>query len=159
LIALSATVALIAAASSAHAAPASITVNVSPELMAKAQHDYGVRDIDDLAARLRRDVERQAAKAPSLDGARILLELTDAKPTRPTFKHPADHPGLSFESFGLGGAQIDGHAVLADGHVTPLSYRYYETDIRYAHLAGPWGDADNAIEQFAHRLGHGDLLA
>ena len=150
---------ILGVAGAASAAPASVTVSVSPELMVKAQHDYGVREVDRLADDLRRSVERQAAKSGAFDGARIVLQLADAKPNRPTFKQMSDRPGLSFESFGVGGAQIEGHAVLADGHVGPRSYRYYETDIRYARLRAPWGDAQSAIDQFAHRLGRQDRFA
>ena len=146
-------------ASGAAAAPASITVTVGPELQAKAARTLGQRDIDDLAAHLRKAVERQLAKTSAYDGAHIVLELTDARPNRPTFKQMADRPGLSFESFSIGGAQIDGHAIAADGAMTPLSYSYYEPDIRYARLAGVWADAEWTIDRFAYHLGHGQLLA
>jgi hypothetical protein len=150
---------LAGAAGVAAAAPASVTVTISPELQAKAVKDYGVREVDRLADDLRKSVERQAAKAPAFDGARIVLELADAKPNRPTFKQLSDHPGLSFQSFSVGGAAIEGHAVLPGGRVAPLSYSYYETDIHYAHLAGVWGDAQAAIDGFATRLRRGDLVA
>lgn len=150
---------LLGVAGGAAAAPASVTVTISPELQAKAERVYGVRDIDRLAADLQKSVERQTAKSGPFDGARIVLQLADAKPNRPTFKQMSDNPSLSFESFGVGGAQIEGHAVLASGQVVPLSYRYWETDIRYARLTGPWGDAEGAISQFAHKLGRQDRLA
>jgi hypothetical protein len=157
-IALSA-VALIASGGAAAAAPASITVTVSPELQAKAARDYGLRDVHDLAADLQSAVARRTANTAAFDGARIVLELTDAKPNRPTFKQMSDRPGLSFESFGLGGAQIDGHAVLPNGQVVPLSYQYFESDIRYAMLGGTWSDAEATIDRFAYRLGRGDGVA
>src|SRR5690348_4641797 len=139
---------LIAAAGAATAAPASVTVTVAPELQAKAERVLGVRDVNDLAAELRKSVERQTAKSGAFDGARIVLELADARPNRPTFKQLADRPGLSYESFGTGGVRIEGHAILPGGRMIPLSYNYYESDIRYARIGGTWADADAAIDRF-----------
>jgi hypothetical protein len=158
IIALSAA-ALALSATAAAASPASITVDVSPELQAKAARVYGVRDVDQLAAKLQKAVERQTARGGAFDGARIVLQLADAKPNRPTFKQMSDNPSLSFQSFGVGGAQIEGHAVLPSGQVVPLSYRDFETDIRTSRLTGTWGDAESAIDQFAHRLGRRELAS
>lgn len=151
------TIALLAAgaAGAAAATPASVTVTVSPELQAKAEKTLGQRDVDELAADLRKAVERRLAKTGAYDGAQIVLELADAQPNRPTFKQLSDRPGLSYESFGIGGARIEGHAVMSDGRMVPLSYRYYEPDIRYARLGGTWADAEWAIDRVAYDLGKG----
>jgi hypothetical protein len=143
----------------AAAAPASVTVTVGPELQAKAASTLGQRDIDELAAHLRKAVERQAARTSAYDGAHIVLELTDARPNRPTFKQMADQPSLSFESFSTGGARIDGHIIASGGAMTPISYSYYEPDIRNARLSSVWADADWTIERFAYALGHGRFVA
>ena len=152
-------VALAASATAAAAKPASVVVSVSPELQAKAEKTYGARDIRDLAVDLQTAVARETAKTGAFEGARIVLELADVRPNRPTFKQMADNPSLSYSSFGTGGAVIEGHAVMPDGHVVPLSYRYYETDIRYAPLGGTWSDAELTIDRFAHRLGRDRLVA
>jgi len=151
--------ALLFVAGAAVAAPASVSVTIGPELQAKATKDLGQRDIDDLAKDLQRSVEKRLAKTGAYDGARIELQLTDAKPNRPTFKQMSDRPGLSFQSFSIGGAKIDGHAIAADGHVTPLSYSYFEPDIRWAHLSGTWSDAEWTIDRFAYQLGKGEVVA
>ena len=150
---------LLASATTALAAPASVTVLVGPELQLKAEKTLGVREVEGLAAQLRRTVERQLAKTPAYDGARIELVLVDAQPNHPTFKQLGDTPGLSYESFGLGGAKIEGQAVAPNGVATPIAYEYYETNLRYARRASTWGDADSAFQQFAARLRHGDLMA
>src|SRR5438045_3660919 len=106
----------------AAAAPASVTVTVGPELQAKAAKTLGLRDVDDLAKELQKTVEKRLAKTGAYADSRIVLQLTDAQPNRPTFKQLGDKPGLSYESFGIGGARIDGHAIAPDGHMTPLSY-------------------------------------
>jgi len=151
-----ATVALLAgAATAASAAPASVNVTIGPELQVKAAKSLGQRDVNELAADLRTRVEKQLAKTGAYDGQRIELELTDVQPNRPTFKQLADKPGLSYESFGIGGARIEGSAIAPDGKVTPISYRYYESDIRYARRGGTWADAEWTIDRFAYQLGRG----
>jgi len=118
--------ALLASASVAFAQPASITVTVGPELQAKAERSLGVRDVDDLARDLRKAVEVRLARTHAYDGARVELVLADAKPNRPTFQQLGDTPGLSYRSFGLGGATIEGRMIAPDGTVTPISYRNYD---------------------------------
>lgn len=151
--------ALAVSASAAAAAPASVTVVVGPELQAKAAKDYGLREVNDLADRLKTKVERRLTRTGAYDGARVELVLTDAKPNRPTFKQMGDVMGLSAESFGVGGASIEGHAIAPDGHVTPISYGYWETDIRQVYGVGTWHDAEWAFERMANRLGRGEVLA
>lgn len=156
IIALAAAAALTAClATAANASPASVEVTVGPELQAKAAKTYGVRDIADLAGDLKRDVERQLAKTGAYDGARIELVLSDAKPNRPTFKQLGDKPGLSMQSFGVGGAEISGKLITADGRETPISYRCYETDIRWAQGQTTWADAERSIGSFAHSFARG----
>ena len=150
---------LVGAATTASAAPASVSVTVGPELQAKAAKNLGERDVDYLAKDLQKSVEKRLAKTGAYDGARIELQLTDVQPNRPTFKQMSDRPGLSYESFSVGGAQIDGHAISPDGHVTPLSYSYYEPDIRWARRGGTWADAYWTIDRFAYELGRGRTVA
>ena len=152
-------VALAASATAAAAAPASVVVSVSPELQAKADRTFGARDVHDLAVDLQTAVARETAKTGAFDGARIVLELADVRPNHPTFKEMSDNPSLSYTSFGTGGADIQGHALMPDGHVVPLSYRYYESDIRFARVGGTWADAEATIDRFAHRLGREALVA
>ncbi len=158
LIAISA-VAVLASAGAATAAPASVTVTIGPELQQKATQSLGQRDVDMLAADLKKAVERRLAKSGAYDGSQIVLELADVQPNRPTFKQMSDTPGLSYRSFGTGGARIEGHAIAANGVMTPLSYSYYEPDIRYARLGGTWADAYWTIDRFAYDLAHGKSLA
>ncbi|MCR5875681.1 hypothetical protein LRS10_16820 [Phenylobacterium sp. J426] len=148
--------ALLASASTALAAPATVSVTIGPELQAKAEKTYGVRDVQRLADSLRGEVERRLTKSGAHQDAQIELVLTDAKPNRPTFKQLADTPGLSMESFGIGGAAIEGRLIAADGTVTPLSYRWYESDIRQAYGDWVWSDAEVSFDRFAARLARND---
>jgi hypothetical protein len=158
IIALSAA-ALLASASGALAAPATVSVTIGPELQAKAEKTYGVRDVQRLADDLRTSVEKRLAKSGALEDARVELVLIDAKPNRPTFKQLGDTPGLAMDSFGIGGADIDGRILRADGSVTPVTYSWYETDIRESYGKWTWGDATWTFDRFASRLAKGDQLA
>ena len=156
---IAAALALATAATAAIAAPPSVTVTIGPELQAQATKTLGQRDVDDLAKQLQKSVEKQLARTGAYAGDEIVLQLTDAKPNRPTFKQLSDRPGLSYESFGIGGARIEGHAIAPDGHVIPLSYSYYEPDIRWAQRGGTWADAEWTIDRFAYELGRGQVVA
>ncbi len=151
--------ALAASGTAAAASPASVVVSVSPELQAKAERTYGARDIQDLVVDLQTAVARETAKTGAFDGARIVLELADVRPNRPTFKQMSDNPALSYQSFGTGGAEIEGHALMPNGQVVPLSYSYFESDIRYAQLGGTWSDAEQTIDRFANRMARGKTVA
>ena len=150
------TAALLAIATGALATPALVSVSIAPALQAKAAKTLGVREVNDLADQLRARVERRLAKTGAYEGARLELVLVDVQPNRPTFKQMADKPGLSFESFGVGGARIEGRAVTADGVATPLGYSYYEPDIAQAAMRATWSDAEWTIDRFAYRLGRGE---
>jgi hypothetical protein len=149
---------LLVSATAALAAPASVTVSVGPELQAKAEKTLGVRDVNDLAAQLRTTVEKRLVKTGAYDGARIELVLADAQPNHPTFKQLGDKPGLSYQSFGIGGAKIEGRAIAANGAVTPIGYTYYESDIRWARQGGTWADAEDTFQRFAYDLSRGQAV-
>ena len=146
-------------AAAAQAAPAMVDVTIGPQLQAKAEKTYGVRDVRELAEELRAKVERQLARTGAYDGARIDLVLTEATPNHPTFKQLSDTPGLSMRSFGLGGARIEGKIVAADGRETPINYHYEQTDIRQARATGTWSDAEWTLSQFAYQLARGKVMA
>ena len=118
-----ATIAAFGLAAPALAAEPQVTVTYGPKLEKKID-EYGVRDVDRLAEELRQSVLKEAARTHTLDGARIELVLEDAVPNRPTFQQMSDKPGLSYESFGVGGASISGRVILADGVSRPVSYRW-----------------------------------
>ena len=146
-------------ATGALAAPAAVSVTLSPELQTKAESTYGLRDVNQLAEELRSDAERALAKTGAYADARVELVIADVIPNRPTFKQLGDKPGLSFESFGVGGAAFTGRIVAADGSETPLAYKWYESDIRDADGHSTWWDAEWAIDRFARRLARGQTLA
>ncbi|TAJ73241.1 MAG: hypothetical protein EPO51_06290 [Phenylobacterium sp.] len=151
--------ALLASATTVLAAPASVNVAVGPELQKKFEKTYGLREAEFLTKDLRESVTAQLAKKPIYDGARVELVLTDVKPNRPTFKQLGDTPGLSFESFGVGGAAIEGRMIAADGTESPIKYQWFETDIRQSRANWIWSDAEWTFDRFARRLARGQEVA
>lgn len=151
--------ALVLSSSAALAAPASVQVGLAPELQAKFDKTYGAREARELVDDLRTSVEKALARTGAYPDARVELTLTDAKPNRPTFKQLSSTPGLSMQSFGVGGATIDGHIVATDGRAVPVSYRWYESDIRNARSRATWSDATWAFDRFARKLAKGQELA
>lgn len=151
--------ALLASAGVASAAPPVVTVDVAPKLQEKFEKTYGLREAQRLTADLKSSVEQRLAKTGAYEDARIELTLKDVKPNRPTFKQLTDTPGLSMQSFGVGGAAIEGQVVAADGTATPVSYSWYETDIRDAYANWTWSDAEWTFDRFAGRLARGAELA
>ncbi|RAK68898.1 hypothetical protein [Phenylobacterium kunshanense] len=148
-----------AIANVAAAAPAEVRVAVAPALQATFEKTYGVREANLLKDELRKSVEQSLADSRALDGARIELTLVDVKPNRPTFKQLADTPGLSMQSFGVGGAALEGRVITADGTERPVAYSWYESDFRQAYGRWVWSDAEWAFDRFARKLARGETLA
>lgn len=146
-------------AAPAWAAPAEVSVTIAPALQKTFKTQYGDREAVRLSDSLKASVERALADSAAHDGARIELQLVDVKPNRPTFKQLGDKPGLSMESFGVGGAAIKGRVVSSDGRETPLSYKWFETDIQNAYANWVWSDAEWAFDRFARKLAKGEALA
>lgn len=142
---------LLGAAQPALAAPAvsAVKVSIGPELAGKAD-EIGDRDLDILAAELRRTVEK---RLPAAQGGGVLtLVIDDARPNRPTPQQLMTTQGLSMESFGNGGAKISGDYVDPSGRRTPIAYSWYGDDIRWARHSSTWHDAENAFDRLADRL-------
>lgn len=151
--------ALFVGATGALAAPPQVSVTIGADLQKKAVEKYGVKEVDKLAASLRKDVERELAKTDAYDGARVELTLVDAVPNRPTFEQMGRQIGLSMQSFGVGGAEIEGQVTTADGAIRPVSYKWYEQDIRWAPYRWVWSDAEWTFDRFARKLGSGQVMA
>ena len=117
---------------------------------------YGDRDLERLTERLSVKLEQKFAKKgiEISDTASTVLRITieDAKPNRPTFNQLSKQPGLSFQSFGNGGAELQAELIAVGGRsLGTMSYRYYENDIRYAKFGGTWNDTHRAFSRFASK--------
>jgi hypothetical protein len=141
---------LAALASPALAQSVEVRIGQTP---ADRAEEYGARDIEHLLARLDAQAEAALVRSGRYPGARMELVIEGAVPNRPTFEQLADRPGLSMESIGIGGAEISGDTLLADGPRIPVAYRWFETSIANVGAAATWSDADRAFRRFAQRLG------
>lgn len=118
---------------------------------------YGERELERLADRLEKRISRRLNKEGIQvdENASTVLKITlvDAKNNRPTFRQLSKQTGLSFQSFGTGGAELSGELLNAGGmSLGTMSYAWYETDIRdVAHSGGTWRDANRAFDRFAKK--------
>lgn len=97
-------------------------------------------------------IERNLTRALGTQAARVDVVINDVVPNRPTFKQMGDRPGLSFQSFGIGGADVSGKAYDAAGNLLgSVSYDWYG-DIMWADTSWTWTDADRAMYQFSRQL-------
>lgn len=131
---------------------AEVNITFSDEFQEALADDYGVREGEYLVKLLKADLEREFGKAdPSIAAVNVTIEK--AKPNRPTMKQMGDKIGLSFESFSIGGAELTGEVIGANGEtLANLNYDWYENDIRWAQHSTTWSDADRTFGRFATKL-------
>lgn len=134
------------------AAATEINVSLGPDFSEKLAEDYGEREGEYLAGRVRADLQRALDKSGA-DVARVDVTILDAKPSRPTFKQGSDEPGLDMHrSVSVGGMKLSAVAYDAAGAKSdPFEYKWYESDIRQAGLT-TWQDARRASSRFAARF-------
>lgn len=122
------------------------------------QH-LGMREVQEKADQLSAMVGQAMADNPQLAGARAQLVLTRLSPNRPTFEQLASRPGLdAFRSISIGGAEIKGEIITADGRSVPVDYSWFSHSIADSRYATTWQDADRAFERFARRVARGERL-
>lgn len=138
----------------------SVRVSIGPDL-AKQTQTLDAREFDYLTRELKRSVEKRLNRSGALDpaGGELDLIIEDARPNRPTLREMAAKPGLSYQSFGVGGARISGEYRAPTGARTPVNYSWYETDIRWAQYGSTWSDADEAFDRLAESLAKDGLKA
>lgn len=141
-------------------AQAQVAVSIAPGFAQKSRRiGIGERDLQELGDDLQRTVVRSLSRAGPGAPVRADLVIEDAVPNRPTFEQYSRTIGLSAQSFGLGGASVSGTVSFADGRTEPVSYRWYETDLRETFANATWTDAERAFDHFARNLQRGDLRA
>jgi hypothetical protein len=130
-----------------------VRVTIGSDL-AKKTEIMDAREFDYLTEALRRSVERKLNRSGALgpDGGELDLVIEDARPNRPTLRQLSGQPGLSFSSFGVGGARVSGEYRAKSGERTPVDYSWYETDITRAPYYSTWSDADTAFNRLANKL-------
>lgn len=117
---------------------------------------YGERDLNRLTSRLEERMTKRLMKegidVSDTAVTTLRVVLTDAHNNRPTFKQMSKEAGLSHQSFGNGGASMEGQLLTSDGRsLGEISYAWYENDIRDAAYGHTWSDANRAIDRFARK--------
>ncbi|WP_019961180.1 DUF3313 family protein [Woodsholea maritima] len=130
-------------------------VEVGQELAEKAE-DYGQREIDRLVSEVEDDLTQHLSHANLFDaqsGWVLNVVLEDATPNRPTMEQLSATPGLSAQSFSLGGAELRAELIDPEGQVV-AQYRYswQSRDITDAQTATTWSDARRTISRFADQV-------
>ncbi len=151
---------LVAAAAVAGVAQAqTVNVEIGGELRRDAL-DLGERDVREQADRLADVVHAALVREGGFEGATVNLTLVDLRPNRPTFQQLADKPGLDYHrSVSIGGAEIRGEIVMADGSVRTIRpYDWYSHSIAEVRGYTTWQDADRAYSRFAAGVASGRLL-
>lgn len=117
---------------------------------------YGERELQHLTERLQSKIEQKFAKKNIAisDTATTVLRVTleDVKPNRPTFEQLSQEPGLSFQSIGIGGAEITSELIKADGDsLGKIDYKWYESNFHEAQFNSTWTDAHRAFNRYANK--------
>lgn len=116
---------------------------------------YVDREIEYLIEEMTEELEHDFKKynVRQSDTADTILRVTIemVKPNRPTYNQLATDIGLSFQSFGIGGADISAEVLSADGTVLgTMSYDFYSNlNQRPFPPVGIWQDTDYAFSRFA----------
>lgn len=138
------------------AAPIAIAeVTIGDELNAMGD-EYGRREFDRLTRALTADLERELRSVNLLaDGnaeAMLYVVIEDATPNRPTFAQQGVS-GLSWQSYGRGGALVTAELRTADGTVvSTYEYSWTTPSIQDARYASVWTDAYRTFDRFSSRL-------
>lgn len=119
---------------------------------------YGEKDLNRLVADLEKwteqDLEKRGIDVDEEAQAVLKITLVDVRPNRPTFNQLSRQPGLSFQSFALGGAEFEGELFTAEGaSLGQVSYSFYETFFdQFQRNTHAWYDARRSMRRFSKRL-------
>jgi predicted RNase H-like nuclease len=130
-------------------------ISIGSELAAKGD-DYGHREFDRLIRTLTADLERELRTSSLLadesSAATLHVVIEDATPNRPTFAQQGVS-GLSWQSYGRGGAHVTAQLRGADGAVlASYDYSWTTPSIQDARYASVWTDTYRTFDRFAARL-------
>lgn len=120
---------------------------------------YGDRALNSLIEEVHEELNEDFAKKGILvsDDADIILRVTleDVRNNRPTFEQLSRQSSLSFESFGIGGAEMSAELVDESGNqLGTLSYRWFDSGFDrfdFQKANGVWTDARRAISRFSSK--------
>lgn len=119
---------------------------------------YGEREIEYLLEEMKEDIAKNFSKrglslsetAPTV----LRITINEVKPNRPTFNQLSDEPGLSFQSFSVGGADVSAEIITGNGSVLGTAeYDYFSNfNDRPFRGVGIWTDTNIAFARFSKQL-------
>jgi len=119
---------------------------------------YGDREItyllEEMEEELVQDFGRRGLTLSETAPTVLKVTIETVKPNRPTIKQLSKDTSLSFQSFGIGGAEISAEFLSASGEsLGQASYDYFSNlNDRPFRQAGTWADANRAFSRFSNRL-------
>ena len=121
--------------------------------------NYGDKEIEFLLEDMEKEITRDFAKRGLTlsDTAPTLLRVTinKVRPNRPTHNQLSEDIGLSFSSFGIGGADVSAEIIAEGGTVVGTAdYDYYSNFNDSINLSGSstWFDTSRAFSKFSRSL-------
>ena len=121
--------------------------------------NYGDKEIEFLLEDMEKEITRDFAKRGLTlsDTAPTLLRVTinKVRPNRPTHNQLSKDIGLSFSSFGIGGADVSAEIIAEGGTVVGTAdYDYYSNFNDRINLSGSstWFDTSRAFSKFSRSL-------
>ncbi|WP_109259671.1 hypothetical protein [Hyphobacterium indicum] len=137
--------------------PVSLADITIGETLEAKRDEYGAREFDRLIRTLSSDLQRELREAALLaDGegsATLHVVIEDATPNRPTMAQQGGTSGLSFQSYGRGGAHVMAELRAADGSlVATYEYSWTTPSIQDAQFANVWTDTNRTFDRFSSRL-------
>ena len=121
--------------------------------------NYGDKEIEFLLEDMEKEITRDFAKRDLTlsDTAPTLLRVTinKVRPNRPTHNQLSEDIGLSFSSFGIGGADVSAEIIAEGGTVVGTAdYDYYSNFNDRINLSGSstWFDTSRAFSKFSRSL-------
>ena len=119
---------------------------------------YGEDSLEDLRKDLFEDItrrlEKEGLQVAENAPAKLALTIEDVKNNRPTFEQLSREPSLSYQSFGIGGAELKGELFDSAGvSLGTMDYRWYDSFIQNANFAsGTWTDTKRAFGRFSKKV-------
>ena len=117
---------------------------------------YGDRELRELTDYIQsRMANRFEKRGVAISGdAPVVLRVTleDASPNRPTFTQLGRQPSLSFNSYGIGGAELSAELIGADGSsLGVINYERFDYNIEESRYGGIWSGAKRSIRNFSKK--------
>ena len=110
--------------------------------------------LDDMETEITEDFAKRGLTLSDTAPTILRVTIEEVKPNRPTFNQLSEDPNLSFQSFGIGGAEVSAEVVSQGGSVIGTADFDYFSNFNDGTLTGigVWTDTSRAFSRFSKRL-------